>query len=300
MKQEKKPGLIVMGLGILSSILALLAVHKSYSMFPDLNIMGWYANFVIPVGAILVGACAGCGYGIGSWVTQTRLTKSTLIVICLVQIAVYFAGRYIEYSSFNPVHPDTGASVPFFVYYDYVVQSMGWLNKDGTPGEPFGLWGYGINFLDVSGFSLAGIFFPAIMMKIPYCSHCQKYMKQTVLTEIPFGVVPRKVKKGDIEESQKLEDEMDEAIKIGNEKLAELTQVMTAGDYSALKNLLSEINNHKELAKKVNAKISIKTVKCNGCHTGYAQPVVVVKNGDQVEESELEKIVLTADLVRYI
>ena len=42
--------------GIATSVLALFSVYLINTKAPDVNVMGWYANYVIPVGALLVGA----------------------------------------------------------------------------------------------------------------------------------------------------------------------------------------------------------------------------------------------------
>ena len=68
--KEKSLGLGMLLFGLGTSV-GTLAIVWILGMFTEFRPMGWYANYVIPIGAILVGLVSGCGFGIGSWVTGT-------------------------------------------------------------------------------------------------------------------------------------------------------------------------------------------------------------------------------------
>src|SRR5688572_12021483 len=72
-RNQSKPLVIISGLG--TTIITLLVVYF-LSASTDFNIMGWYANYVLPFGALLVGIAASAGYGIASWVTGVKITRS--------------------------------------------------------------------------------------------------------------------------------------------------------------------------------------------------------------------------------
>jgi hypothetical protein len=52
---------------------ALVGVYLLATNTKDFNIMGWYANYVLPIGALLVGLVASSGYGIASWITGQKI-----------------------------------------------------------------------------------------------------------------------------------------------------------------------------------------------------------------------------------
>ncbi|MGC3971466.1 MAG: hypothetical protein QM775_30235 [Pirellulales bacterium] len=57
----RRPGLVVTACGIGFSVFVLFVVHLLNEQ--GMHVMGWYANAVIPIGALMVGAAA-------AWVTH--------------------------------------------------------------------------------------------------------------------------------------------------------------------------------------------------------------------------------------
>jgi len=113
---------LVLGAGLITTTLALLGVYL-LNRHADANVMGWYANYVIPVGAILVGLAAASGYGLASWFAGVKITKMLLWTIVLVQIAAYFAAQYIEYTVLKPVYRD-GTPLGFWEYFDAATRAF--------------------------------------------------------------------------------------------------------------------------------------------------------------------------------
>ena len=68
----RRGGLMVVIAGVVTTTLALLGVWWLDNNTTDFNIMGWYGNYVIPAGALIVGAVAGSGYGIASYLTGSE------------------------------------------------------------------------------------------------------------------------------------------------------------------------------------------------------------------------------------
>src|SRR5438270_12352272 len=91
------PYLLVLQCGITTSVLALAGVYWLDKNATDFHIMGWYANYVIPAGALLVGLVAGSGYGIASWVTGVRISRRLLWTVVLLQTWAYVGAEYVEY-----------------------------------------------------------------------------------------------------------------------------------------------------------------------------------------------------------
>src|SRR5689334_608961 len=95
---ESKPYFFVLQSGILTSVLALAGVWWLNHNTTDFNIMGWYANYVIPVGAGIVGFAAGSGYALASWYSGVRIGNGLLAVVLLFQAASYVGAEYVEFS----------------------------------------------------------------------------------------------------------------------------------------------------------------------------------------------------------
>src|SRR5436190_21323339 len=91
------PYLIVLLGGFITSALTLAGIYWLNRNSPDFHIMGWYANYVIPAGAIIVGLVAGSGYGIASWLTGVRISRGLLWTVVLLQTAAYVGAEYVEY-----------------------------------------------------------------------------------------------------------------------------------------------------------------------------------------------------------
>src|SRR3954467_8419799 len=79
------PYLIVLLGGFITSALTLAGIYWLNRKSPDFHPMGFYANYVIPAGAILVGLVAGSGYGIASWLTGARIGRGLLWTVVAMQ-----------------------------------------------------------------------------------------------------------------------------------------------------------------------------------------------------------------------
>src|SRR6185503_10851514 len=102
--------------GIATSALALFSIYVINTKYPDVNVMGWYVNFVIPAGALLVGIVAGAGYGFGSWLSGTRITRGMFAGIMVLQLVVYVGAQYVEFKTLDLRYEDSGEPVPFTTY----------------------------------------------------------------------------------------------------------------------------------------------------------------------------------------
>ncbi len=140
--REERSYLPVLLSGLTTTALTLLGIYVLDIKASDFHIMGWYANYVIPAGAIIVGIAASSGYGLASWFTGVKITRSLLWIVLVLQFTAYFAAQYIEFISLHLVHQDSGQPVGFFEYYDLVARSFAWKQSDGSMGQPLGAWGY--------------------------------------------------------------------------------------------------------------------------------------------------------------
>ncbi|MDB6004682.1 MAG: hypothetical protein JWR15_1669, partial [Prosthecobacter sp.] len=94
-KPLRQPGLLVYLCGLGTSALALWLVQLANDHGE--NIMGWYANGIIPAGALIVGMASGLGYAIGSRVLNVKLSKAFVAGMITTAVVDYFAAQYLTY-----------------------------------------------------------------------------------------------------------------------------------------------------------------------------------------------------------
>lgn len=287
---------LVLGAGLITTALALFGVYLLNAQGGE-NIMGWYANYVIPVGAILVGLVAASGYGLASWFAGVKITKGLLVTIVLLQIAAYFAAQYIEYTG---LPAEAKEKVSFWQYFDFVTRSFYFKGKGSEPGEPLGAWGYGLRVLEVLGFVIGSLIVPIILWKKAYCPACHRYFRRRSLGLLPAGVAPRKVKKHDAEGLAAYAKEQEEAWTSGAALLGGLTEKAMAGDAEGFRALLAEHApkpKQKEYVK-LARRIALSVEHCPQCHRGFMAAVAMEGKANEVKQTPLGQVALEPAFVR--
>jgi hypothetical protein len=164
---------IVQAAGAATTLISLAGVFAL--AHHGINIMGWYANWIIPIGSILVGLCAASGYGIAAWYSGLKMTRRLVISIIGQLVLSYFIAQYEEYQQ---LHIDLG----FTAWFDAVSRAF-------TFGsEPYGAAGYFFRALEIGGFVLGGVLAPLALRRKPYCEPCRTYRRTRTVAWIPGGV----------------------------------------------------------------------------------------------------------------
>ena len=190
-----RPGhIVVLMAGAGTTALTLLGIFLLDIAAPDVNPMGWYLNYVLPIGAILVGLVAGLGYGITSFMMGYKIGKWLLVSILMLQVIAYFAAQFLAFRGMDLVYEETGEPVAFTTWFHLTTITIAF-KKSGE----LGAWGYGVRALEIIGFALGGLIVPAVLMGKSYCEKCQRYMKTKELGLIPASVPAEKIKKKDTE-----------------------------------------------------------------------------------------------------
>src|SRR5690606_3808450 len=91
---NRKGQLFVLQTGLITSALALLGVWW-LSWYEEINPMGWYVNFILPAGAVLVGLVAASGYGIAAWLSGLKIGRGLLAAMAGLLILAYFGALYL-------------------------------------------------------------------------------------------------------------------------------------------------------------------------------------------------------------
>lgn len=285
--QPKRPGLIVLMAGLATAIGSLVLLFILGIIFPDFTLMGFYLEYVIPVGAILVGLAAGSGYGIASWVTGCKISRGLLLSVIVLQVAVYFLAQYVEFAMIRAAFPDD-VKVSFWQYFDIVTRAFCW-QENGQPGEPFGAWGYAMRALEIAGFALGGIIAPAVLFAVPYCDKCQVYMRSKELGLLPAGVAPKKIKKKDTEAQQAYEQEIAEALQRSHELVGQMTEMVQGGNADAFAGVLGEHAPNKKQIGSLTSRIVVKLHYCRRCGSGNVIFQLATGQGDTVSFNEIGK-----------
>lgn len=297
-RPERQEGVVLCS-GLATSALALFGIYLINRSTDEINIMGWYANYVIPIGAILVGLVAGSGYGAASWITGVRITKRLLWVVLILQALSYFAAEHIQFASLGLVHQD-GTKVGFFEYYDLMARSFAWKQNDGTMGQPLGVWGYFFQALAMAGFCGGGVIVPAILKAHPYCQDCQIYMRKKDLGLIPASIPAKKIKKTDTAALAEHASADEAAAKEAQARLEQLIQLGKDGNTADFTAFIRELAAHKKETAKLPRRLSIEMVSCKACWSGYLHTRLMVGQGENTKITELGNTPVTNSLAREV
>jgi hypothetical protein len=296
---------IVLLAGAITTVLALLGVWWLDNNTTDFHVMGWYADYVLPIGAMLVGLAAGSGYGIASYLTGFRIRRGVLTLVLALQLGGYFAAQFLEFRSLTregPLVDEAGETITFARYYHLRAVSFAW-NDHGKPGQPLGGWGYFFVALGVVGFALGGMLAPAILLKAPYCESCQLYMKSHGLALVPASVPKRRVSRKDAEGQAAFKDEQDRAARGADTVLGQVGELAARGDAFGIKTALAAYPIRGGEARRIDrlpARLRLRLVGCRACSDGYIQPAMITGQGRAIRVQALAQLPLRADAVRII
>jgi len=280
------PAPAVLLAGLATTLVALAGVW-ALDVYAGENVMGWYANYVLPVGAILVGLVASTGYGVGSYLTGARITGALLVAVALSLVAGYFGAKYLE---FRLLFPDgasfaDGREAGFLDWFDVMTRAFAWQGKDGSAGEPLGAWGYALRAGEILGFALGGLIAPITLRSVPYCSPCAAYMRRKVVAVVPAGVKPRKVKKKDLAGQAAYREEAHAAFVRGEADMERLFAAAKAGDPAVFAGAVGEAGplSKKKAAESLSARLHVQVVRCRRCEAGELRVLAVTGHGKQTK-----------------
>jgi hypothetical protein len=286
--------------GLVTTGLSLFGVYL-LNFGASVNIMGWYANYVLPVGALLVGLAASSGYGLTSWLSGVKIRKRLLLTLIALQTIAYVLAQYIEFSSLGALYDiNTGQQVGFTEYFHEITLSFAFKGRGGQPGTPLGYWGYGLRALEVIGFVGGSLIVPGLLMRVPYCETCRLYMRTRELALFAASVPVRKVGKKDLEAQAAYAAEQQQAHAKGLEGAQTLTGCGANNDTRTFREIVAAAAPEKKTIAKLPVRIAVSLVSCKHCAGGYLKTEQVAGKGDKVEKTELAKTTVTPDFVRTI
>jgi hypothetical protein len=302
---SRTPYFFVLQCGILTSVLALAGVYWLNKNSSDFHIMGWYANYVIPAGALIVGLVAGSGYGIASRVTGVRISRGLLWTVVLLQAGAYVGAEYVEYRDVIKQLGQAGAArvqpgrLPTFLeYYDFKARSFAWKKDQGNgAGAPLGGWGYVFVLLGAAGFILGGLIAPAVLFAVPYCEGCQRYMSRKVLGVLPAAVPVKKISKKDTAAQEAHAREQEEAGERASSAVVRLGGAIAAGNATAVRQELSDAGSAK-LNAKLPKRVDVSLAWCKSCEGGKITLTLLTGLGEHMTQVKLVEAEVGPEVVR--
>lgn len=276
------------GLLTTAAALAIVYLMSSGKLFGgEFNIMGFYLNYVLPVGALAVGFVAGSGYGGAAWYTGFKLGRGTLLLILVFQIIAYFVAQYIEFAQVPLVYEDTGQPVGFWDYFHLLTVSWAWKQDDGTMGKAMGMWGYAFRTLEIGGFALGGLILPGIQMKRPYCEACRQYKKTREIGYIAASVPLRKIAKDDAAARQAYEDEQQKMMDDASSLYERLKELAGGGQAEAFQQEIASRKITSKEASKLPIRLRVEMEHCSGCMNGVLSGSMLIGKGEKVRIERL-------------
>ena len=292
--------MLVLISGLATTALALLGVYVLDSKAVDFHIMGLYANYVLPIGAVIVGVVASSGYGLASWFSGIKITRSLIWIILAFQLAAYFAAQYIEFKSLHLVYQNNGTPVGFIEYYDATARSFAWKQSDGSMGQPLGAWGYAFRGLEIVGFAAGGLIVPLVLRKKPYCQACQRYMRTRQLGLVPASVPVKKMKKSDAAGLAAYQAEQQQALDRGKQTVETLQQHAAGAKSADFQKILAGLGPGKKQAARLPGRFSLQLVHCNRCYAGRFVVKLLLGQGKQIKQTDVSSTELNSEFARSL
>jgi hypothetical protein len=262
------------------------------------NVMGWYVDYVIPVGALLVGLCASSGFAVASWVFGTKLSGRLLGLTLLLLACGYGAAQWFEFRHLFPGgRAKSGAEVPFLLWFDFATRHFAFSDEHGRSGDPLGLLGYGVRALELVGFVGGGALIPWALRRQPYCDSCNLYMRKKTLAVLPANLPPKLF--GDkTPERQEERARLAEQARLGTEAIF----AAAAKDAGAV---LEAVEAHgplsgRKAAEKASSRVHFELVRCRGCNRGRLRADMVTQQGRNVARVRIDERDVAPDVVEGI
>ena len=286
--------------GLVTTVLTLGIVMLLNATIEDLNIMGWYAVFIIPAGAILVGAGAGSGYGLVSWVSGRKVGGLLLATVLLIQLVAYCGAQWLEFRSLDFVH-ENGTPVSFFEYFDATTRSMTFtFRHSSNPTGELGIVGYLFRGLELLGFALGGLVIPGMLKAKPYCEGCRTYMRTRSIGLIPASEPARKIGKKDVEAQRLYEEAMSRSLEEGLASAKNISDAAASHDASTIRQVIETHAAEKAKIGKLLHRIEISLSACPRCHDGLIALQLHSGHGDKIQTRELARTPITAAVTRSL
>jgi hypothetical protein len=250
------------------------------------NIMGWYANWLIPCGAMVVGALAASGYAIAAWITGFKMTSRMMWSVVAQLTVSYFIAQYETYHLQFAPYSDIG----FVEWFDLSTRAFSFSSKNGQPGDPLGLVGYLFRVLEIVGFIAGGVIVPLALYGNPYCEPCRAYKRASTVAVIPGGLPGAEMTDGPYADP-------------AQESVLAIYRAAHAGDREAVRRLVAERGplSRKGATRKLQSFTEIALTRCPRCAQGDLTASISEQQGsNNWHVTQLGGVALPSETVRAV
>ena len=283
--------------GLATTFLSLVALHFVQRQV-ETDILSFTIHF-IPFGALLIGMCAGSGYGFASYFANVRVRKGLLSLIGLLLFAGYVAVEYIAFRREGSLFwSATGAPVTFAEWYQIQATGMRWQSREG-PMVAVGNWGYLLRAVGVLGFVGGGLFAPAVLNGQTYCQLCNQYMRSRRLLNMPASAsLPRRILKKSFSINT---EEHRAALGAAVALMDEVQTRLVAGDVTGTRAALNSPAAHEKVRGRMPLIGRQTLTYCPGCHDGRMVTELVNNGSFQTALGrEIDSVPLGSDTIRSL
>jgi len=292
--------MIVIVAGLATTAATLVGVYFLNSL-ADVNVMGWYADYLLPVGALLVGIAAGSGYGAASWVTGLKIQRRLLWIIVALQLFAYAGAQYAVFRSLGPLYlQGQDHTLTFPEYFDFEATHFAWKQDNGKMGEPLGEAGYFFRLLEVAGFALGGLIVPWVLFKKPYCDTCKVYMRSRELARLAASVPARKIKSGDVQGRAEHDRQQQEAFQSATDRLKTVSACGAKGDLEGYRTAIAALGGVNKGIAKLPKRMAMRISQCRRCGRGVLTMQLITGQGKKLATIEIDKVTLPAGFLNSL
>ncbi|MES2645158.1 MAG: hypothetical protein V4850_37065 [Myxococcota bacterium] len=288
---------VVLGSGLLTTFLTLLFVQwlGTQGTYP----MGWYVNFIIPAGALIVGFAATSGYALGSWFGGCKLTGRVAAIVAALSFGAYLAAQFLDYLVQIDAVGLTPADIGFLAYFDEVTRAFVWEER-GEVGEPLGWVGYLLRLGEVVGFVGGGALIPLILRQSPYCEPCARYYRGHALGVLPAGLKARGMLSGISKEDWAQQHEA--AFQRGLKWLSVLAAAGEVGDHETWRNIVQESKDAPggDKPNKLDSRIVLRLHACPQCDEGFVRATLMSGQGRSIQQQVVLNQGVPMEMVREL
>jgi hypothetical protein len=280
---------LVLVTGAITTALALVGVYALNRS--GTNIMGWYADYVIPAGALIVGLVASSGYGIAGWRLHCKITGGLLRAVIVLTAAAYFAAQYLEYRLI--LDRLDAEAIGFWRYFDLTTRAFRW-EEHGKVGSQLGALGYGLRALELVGFVGGGLIGPGILRARPYCDRCRRYKDRPLVAVLPAGVPPANLKSKRTATKGGWFERESEAQRQARSSLDAIFAAARGDSFAILSGLIGQ---HGPLAGRKSAEalsgfIAVRLVHCPRCSDGALAADLTTRRQNRPQVTKLGEVQL--------
>lgn len=164
---------------------------------------------------------------------------------------------------------------------------MAWKGSSPREEREFGVWGYGVRAMELTGFLVGGLLAPLALIGAPMCSKCSLYKRVKPLGMTPFASEGEAVSGTPPMEAAR-------------KQIENLRDLAEAGDSAGFRTALDSVKARQDESPSARQRFALELLYCRDCAEGNLQIVHLSGRGRSAARMILPEaaVALTPDFVR--